>query len=71
MERGGPTFGLAHLKRMKRLRRLAHKFPLSKDEARAWCAAAAEVVAPTVVEPLPKEKRFKQYWRAYHDHTKK
>jgi hypothetical protein len=69
--RRGPTFDLAHLRRMRRGWRLARKFPLTKDEARAWCAAAAEVVAPEVVPPLPKGKRFKQYWRAYHDYTKK
>jgi hypothetical protein len=65
------NYGLRDLSQMKRLRRIGTKFPLSKQEARAVCTAACALVPPTRVPELPPRQRFRTWWRAYHDYTRK
>jgi hypothetical protein len=66
----GPRFSREDLWWYARRHRLRRKFPLTKAQARELCAAAVEVYEPRVITELPKAKRFRQYWRAYCDHTK-
>jgi hypothetical protein len=62
---------IRELMRIARAVRIGRKHPLTKDEARAMCSAAVTLVEPRRVAELPKAKRFRQYWRAFHDYTKK